>query len=60
MTTPCSTSYTPGRFTWPLMASIRVPGDFSEPNFLYASTPLRNNHGRLANVSTLLTMVGFI
>ena len=37
---------------------MRVPGDVGVPMAVYASTPLRISHGRLASVSTLLTIVG--
>jgi hypothetical protein len=38
---------------------MRVPGEASEPNCLYASAPLIISHGRLLSVSTLLTIVGW-
>ena len=55
---PLMISYTPGRLTCPDTATIRVPGDVFVPIAVYASTPLLISHGKLANVSTLLTMVG--
>ncbi|CAB4809429.1 unannotated protein [freshwater metagenome] len=51
-------SYTPGRFTWPDTATMRVPGDVALPIAVYAAEPLRMSHGKLAMVSTLFTMVG--
>ena len=55
---PLMISNTPGRFTWPETATIRVPGEVAVPIAVYAAAPLFNNHGRLARVSTLLTIVG--
>ena len=37
---------------------MRVPGEVLVPIAVYASTPLLMSHGKLANVSTLFTMVG--
>jgi hypothetical protein len=38
---------------------MRVPGEVFVPIALYASAPLTASHGKLASVSTLLTMVGW-
>ena len=38
---------------------MRVPGDVSVPISMYSAAPLRSSHGRLASVSTLLTIVGW-
>ena len=37
---------------------MRVPGEVFVPIAVYAADPLRINHGKLDNVSTLLTIVG--
>ena len=58
MVTPNSTSNTPGFFTWPDTANMRVPLEVSAPSAANASPPLVMIHGRFDSVSTLLTMVG--
>ena len=56
---PLTISNTPGRSTCPDTATMRVPGDVSVPIVVYSATPLHSSHGRLASVSTLLTIVGW-
>ena len=58
MVTPNSTSNTPGLLTWPDTANRRVPVDVGEPRAAKAAPPSFTIHGRLASVSTLLTIVG--
>ena len=55
---PIGTSTSPLRFTLPVSAKTLVPLLVPEPIAEYASAPLRMIHATLANVSTLLMLVG--
>ena len=55
---PNSTSYVPGRATWPDRQNSFGPVEPSVPIAAYAAPPIRRRSGTLASVSTLLTTVG--
>jgi len=52
-------SYSPGRFTWPLMPKMRVPELLGLPMPAKAAPPMRRIGGTQAKVSTLFTVVGW-
>ena len=56
---PHSTSTTPAHSASPTTVHTTVPGDFGVPNDRYQSEPFASTCATLANVSTLLTDVGF-